>query len=74
MLVNTGRSKPAVARDVQDSHVLKEADVGANGVHRGATLQHVVAPLQTVLLACFVIEFECVASGETVRVFEEGFL
>ena len=74
MVVNTGRSKPAVARDVQDSHVLKEADVGANGVLHGATLQHVVAPLQTVFLACFVIVFQVVATDVAVRVFHEGFL
>ena len=73
MVGNTGPSKPSVARDVQDSHVFKEADVGANGVRHGATLRHVVAPLQT-FLACFAIEFECVAIDETVRVFQEGFL
>ena len=74
VVVNTGPSKPTVARDVQDSHVLKEADVGVNGVLRGATLQHVVAPLQTVFLACFVIVFQVVATDVAVRVFQEGFL
>ena len=74
MVVNTGPSKPTVARDVQDSDGLKEGEVGVNGVLRGATLQHVVAPLQTVFLACFVIVFQVVATDVAVRVFQEGFL
>ena len=67
-------SQPAIDRDVQDSLVLKETAAQRRIVLHGATLRHAAAPFHAASLAGSFTEVHVVATDETARVLEEGFL
>ena len=67
-------SQPAIDRDVQDSLVLKETAAERRVVLHGATLRHAAAPFHAASLAGSFTEVHVVATDETARVLEEGFL
>ena len=74
MFEKTIPSNPGIHRDVQGSLALKETVVANGLVIHGATLRHVVAPVQAVFLGDFFTLEDVIIRDGTARVFEEGFL
>ena len=67
-------NEPVTRRDVQDSHVAKEAVESVEVVVYGATARDAAAPLHAVIVACFITIGHAGATHLTLRVFEEVIL